>query len=575
LGFKTAVGYADQDESLPFVQEADDAISLQGEEAHETYLDFQKVLSAAQKVRATHLHPGYGFLSENPKFVDACDKAQIVFVGPSSQSMRLLGDKIGSRAFLKNLGVPLLPAYDGDDQSEAALTREAKKLGFPLLVKPSAGGGGKGMLRVDDESEFLEKLRSSKRIAKAAFSDDRVFLEKLVENARHIEVQILADRNGSVISFGERECSLQKRHQKVIEEAPCIFLPEEIRSRIFELSRKVAHQANYSSLGTVEWIWDGKAGIYFLEVNARLQVEHPVTELVWHRDLVELQLRVALGEPLKDFQVEPKGHAIEARICAEDPERDFLPTGGKIHRLKLPADVRVDFGYREKNSIPSQFDSLIGKVISFGENREVARLKLIQALKELCIFGPATNRAYLLQLLQSQEVVTGALSTNLISKLPYAFDWKGGLRLLRDLPEDGLRFAEQEDADTYSPWGASPERFSESSSFFSEDFAGRRYFHSELGDWSAVRVDQRKLSSHDLHQGIEEDEVRSPMPGRVIKISAKVGDEIPKGQIIMVLEAMKMEHQIKANRSVKIREIIPKEGERVSLDAVLVRFETR
>ncbi|MDB5037154.1 MAG: Methylcrotonoyl-CoA carboxylase, partial [Bacteriovoracaceae bacterium] len=363
LGFKTAVGYADQDADLPFVQEADLAIPLKGEEARDTYLNSKKVLAAALEAKATHLHPGYGFLSENPQFVDMVQTEKIQFVGPSSESMRLLGDKIGSRKFLKTIGTPLLPSYDGDDQSEKNLLNEATKLGFPLLIKPSAGGGGKGMLRVDRAENFISALESSKRISKAAFGDDRVFLEKLIENARHIEVQILADQSGNVFAIGERECSLQKRHQKVIEEAPCNFLSEELREKILNASKEIAQKAKYSSLGTVEWIWDGKDGIYFLEVNARLQVEHPVTEFVWKIDLVELQLRAALGESLEGLDPKPSGHSIEARLCAEDPDRDFLPSGGKIHRLKISENVRVDFGYYEKNNIPPQFDSLIGKVI--------------------------------------------------------------------------------------------------------------------------------------------------------------------------------------------------------------------
>lgn len=575
MGFRTAVGYADQDAELPFVREADVSFSLKGEEALETYLNFDKVIAAAKSAKAQYLHPGYGFLSENAQFVDRISEEGIKFIGPSSTSMRLLGDKIGSRNFLKGIGIPLLPSYDGDDQTEDALIREARNLGFPLLIKPSAGGGGKGMLRVDQEREFIEKLQSSKRIARAAFNDDRVFLERFIEKARHIEVQILADEHGNVHSIGERECSLQKRHQKVVEEAPAAFLPEELRQKLWTYSKRIAKEAKYSSLGTVEWIWDGAEGIYFLEVNARLQVEHPVTELVWGLDLVDMQLKVTRGGALTELPISPRGHAIEVRVCAEDPAKDFLPSGGKIHRLKLPTQIRSDFGYAEKNSVPPNFDSLMGKLISHGETREEARLKLIAGLKELCIFGLPTNRSYLLQLLQHPEVIEGRLSTSMIANIPYEFDLRAGIDLLRTLKTHRIGPAESdsEDFDLFSPWGNAAQEISSSDSFFFEDFGRHRYFHSEFADWAEERGGSAQKIRGEHSQTEIDLEIRSPMPGKVIKVLRKAGETLKKGEVVLVLEAMKMEHQIKVSADARIAEIMVKEGDRVPLDAEMVRLE--
>jgi 3-methylcrotonyl-CoA carboxylase alpha subunit len=577
MKIETIVGYANQDADLPFVKEADQAICLEGEEASETYLNFQKVIAAAKKAGATHLHPGYGFLSENAQFVDAVEKERIEFVGPTSQAMRLLGDKIGSRKFLKKIQVPLLPSYEEDDQSEDALLAAARKLGFPLLVKPSAGGGGKGMLRVDEEKNFLEALASSKRIAKSSFSDDRVFLEKFVTSARHIEVQVLADKNGTIQILGERECSLQRRHQKVIEEAPCLFLSASVRKKIYDASKKIAEAAKYHSLGTVEWIWDGADGIYFLEVNARLQVEHPVTELTWGVDLVEWQLRVAMNESVKDLRVNSTGHAIEARLCAEDPSQNFMPSGGKIHRLKFPEGVRVDFGYFEKNEVAPQFDSMLGKIIAHSKDRSSAIQSLILALEELALMGPTTNRAYLIQILKDARVQAGELSTSLLQEMPYHFSVTAGLDLIKK-SQSGIGSAgpvvnqEDEDLDLYSPWGAVPSSQNSAELFF-EDFGDKRYFHSSFADWAVARP--KRAGGDSISQALINDEaaLRSPMPAKVSKIFVKVGDHLKKGDLLLVVEAMKMEHQMKASKDITISKVLVQTGERVQVDQILIEWE--
>ncbi len=574
MGFKTAVGFARQDEDMPFVQEADLRISLEGEEALETYLNAEKVISAAKKLDATHLHPGYGFLSENADFVERVTKAGIEFVGPPARAMRLLGDKVGARKFLLKHHIPLLPSYNGDTQEEGALLEEAQKLGFPLLIKPSAGGGGKGMYKVYRSEDFVEALRSSKRVAASSFKDDRVFLEKLVEPARHIEVQILGDKSGIVRAFGERECSLQRRHQKVFEEAPCEFLTPQVRKRLHEDSERIAREANYSSAGTVEWIWDGGEGMYFLEVNARLQVEHPVTEMIFGVDLVEWQLRISQGETLKNLApLSPKGHSIEARLCSEEPAQDFLPSGGKILRQAFPQSIRVDAGFYEKNSVPPQFDSLMAKVIAFAPTRSEAISRLRRALEETLVFGPKTNRAYLIQVLKDARVTAGELSTSLLSEIKPEFDVFQGVSLIQTLQEGMTNSESLEDSlDWHSPWGALPRP---TRGLYFEDHGALRFFHTAFADWSEKSPLRRQTSQEDgpSASSMNESSLKSPMPAKVIKVLVSKGEKVKKGQVMVVLEAMKMEHQLKAPRELVIHAVHVKESDRVAYDALLMEWE--
>lgn len=570
LGWKTAVGYANQDVEMPFVRSADIQISLDGEEASETYLNIEKVLAAAKKANATHIHPGYGFLSENSKFVEAVQAAKIEFVGPNPEAMRLLGDKIGSRKFLAQHKIPLLPAYNGDDQDEQRLLKEADSLGYPILIKPSAGGGGKGMMRVTCHEDFLPALQSSKRVARSAFNDDRVFLEKLVTPARHIEVQILGDKQGNVKAFGERECSLQRRHQKVFEETPCVYLSQKLRDRIIEGSVRIAKEAKYHSAGTVEWIWDGADGIYFLEVNARLQVEHPVTEMVWDVDLVEWQLRVATGESVKNVAHAPKGHAIEARLCAEDPREGFLPSAGKIHRLLWPQDVRIDAGFYEKNTVPSQFDSLLAKVIAFGTTRTEALDRLRAALEATVLFGPKTNRAYLIQVLSDSRVIEGNIHTLLLGEIEPRFDMVAALQMIRETTNATDLDAEDDDLDFDSPWGSIPRPRRD---VVFEDFSETRYFYTKFADWTAASPQKRKRSASASTMENYDSQLKSPMPAKVIKVLVSSGEKVAKGQTVVVLEAMKMEHQLKASSERIVKKIFVKEGERVAHDATLVEWE--
>ena len=320
---------------------------------------------------------------------------------------------MASREFVRALGIPLLPSYEEKSQDDFLFEKEAQKIDFPILVKPSAGGGGKGMAIVRRPDEIKEAVASARRVAMASFKDDRLFAERYLETARHIEVQIFGDGKGKILTLGERECSLQRRYQKLVEETPCQSLPEELRERILEWSRKIGEKSKYRSAGTIEWIWDGRDQIYFLEVNSRLQVEHPVTEMVWSVDLVELQLLEASDQLKKLPSLKSQGHAIEVRLCAEDPSQDFLPSAGKIQRLRLPENVRVDFGFAEGNTVSPSFDSMLGKLISFSETREACLDTLITALENTILLGPSTNRAYLRQILMHPTVRAGDLRTSL------------------------------------------------------------------------------------------------------------------------------------------------------------------
>lgn len=574
LKIPTLVGYCEDDRELPFVREASKALLLKVDEPRDAYMNMEAVIAAAKEMGATHLHPGYGFLSEKAQFVSKLSEAGIKFVGPSSDAIEKLGDKIGSRLFLQKIGVPLLPSYEGEDKSEERLKSEAIKVGFPLLIKPSAGGGGKGMELVRAEGEFLEALGSSRRIAKSAFGDDRVFLERFIESARHVEVQILADESCEVVAVGERECSLQRRHQKVIEECPCAFLSDSLREQILEKSKEIARSVGYVSAGTVEWIWDGEDGVYFLEVNTRLQVEHPVTELVHGLDIVEWQLRIARGEKLTELPPsKPSGHAIELRICAEDPENDFLPTGGKIHRLELPESSRADFGYRQGNKVGSQFDSMLGKLIVHGEDRNSAIDLAIESLEQLILVGPKTNRSYLLQVLKQDAVRRGELSTNFLSQFKYHFDVTKALRAIKSLQAgEGSTVAsgEDEDLDWYSPWGAIKRQ---SQSAFFEDHEGKRFYYFPFADWSERRDAAGGNRKNSSQSKSEDPDLRSPMPAKVTQILVSEGQMVESGAVTMVLEAMKMEHKIKAPFAGKVSVVAVDLNQQVDSDDLLISIQ--
>jgi acetyl/propionyl-CoA carboxylase alpha subunit len=424
LGIKTVAVYSEADANAPHVWAADEAFLIGAPPPRESYLNIAKILEAARKSDAEAIHPGYGFLSENPEFAEAVQRAGLVFVGPPPQAMRALGDKAEARARAQKIGVPVVPgtgAYDSVEELQA----EAKRLGMPLLLKAAAGGGGKGMRRVADVSELMEAIVSAQREVQAAFGDGRMIAEKWIEPARHIEIQIMGDRHGNVVALGERECSLQRRHQKIIEEAPSTAVRQELRQQLQEAACKLAQAVHYTNAGTVEFLLAPDGSFYFLEVNARLQVEHPITELVTGLDLVKLQIESAAGEKLRINQeaITLRGHAIEARLYAEDPKRQFLPASGKILKLHWPAlpGLRIDSGICEDQTIDTHYDPLLAKCIAWAPDREQARRRLLAGLRETVLLGLVNNLGHLIELLESRPFGQGTTFTGTVETL--AMEW--------------------------------------------------------------------------------------------------------------------------------------------------------
>ena len=395
MGIRTVGVYSEADRYARHVREADEAYAIGPAPATQSYLRIDTIIEVAQQSGAEAIHPGYGFLSENADFVDACTQAGIVFIGPPAEAMRVMGSKIAAKQLAQSVGAPVVPGYTGESQDETTLLSEAERIGFPLLIKASAGGGGKGMREVHQAAHFAEQLAGAKREAKASFGDDTVFLEKLIVRPRHIEIQVLADRYGNTIYLGERECSIQRRHQKIIEESPSVALTPTLRQEMGTAAVRIAKAAGYVNAGTMEFIFDEDQHFYFLEMNTRLQVEHPVTELVTGLDLVRHQLYVAAGEPLSLIQAEiqRRGHAIEARLYAEDPQQHYLPSTGVVTDFVLPdgPGVRVDSGIESHDEITQYYDPMIAKLIVYGENRPAAIARLERALAQTAIFGVTTN----------------------------------------------------------------------------------------------------------------------------------------------------------------------------------------
>lgn len=420
LGIKTLTIYADDDSTLPHASGGDETVSLGGGALSETYLNQEKIIEIALKHNVDAIHPGYGFLSENTEFCKKIRDNKLIFIGPSFESIELMGDKKASKVAMEKIGIPLVPGFHGDNQEADFLKKEACKIGFPVLVKATAGGGGKGMRIVHDESEFLGALNSSKREALNAFGNDQVLIEKYILNPRHIEVQVMSDGEGNHFHFFERECSIQRRYQKIIEETPSPALDDELRAQICQSAVKIASGINYVGAGTIEYILTQENEFYFLEMNTRLQVEHPVTEMVTGFDLVELQIIAANGEAFSFTQmdIEQFGHSIECRIYAEDPDRDFLPTSGKIRKIRIPSsvDYRLDCGYVDGNNISTSYDPMLAKIIVWEENRALAIEKMQIALNDTVFGGVKTNRDYLKRVLDHESFIAGEIHTDFVKE---------------------------------------------------------------------------------------------------------------------------------------------------------------
>ncbi|MGI5455048.1 acetyl/propionyl/methylcrotonyl-CoA carboxylase subunit alpha [Streptomyces sp. CA-249302] len=609
LGVRSVAVFSDADADARHVREADTAVRIGPAPAAESYLSVERLLEAAARTGAQAVHPGYGFLAENAGFARACADAGLVFIGPPAEAISLMGDKIRAKETVEAAGVPVVPG--GRDPE---LERAARELGAPVLLKPSAGGGGKGMRLVRDLAVLSEEIAAARREARASFGDDTLLVERWVDRPRHIEIQVLADGHGNVVHLGERECSLQRRHQKIIEEAPSVLLDEGTRAAMGEAAVQAARSCGYRGAGTVEFIVPGgdPSSYYFMEMNTRLQVEHPVTELITGLDLVEWQLRVAAGErlPYQQGDISLTGHAIEARVCAEtvsikEGARGFLPSGGTVLRLHEPQGdgVRTDSGLSEGTEVGSLYDPMLSKVIAYGPDRETAIRKLRAALAETVTLGVQTNAGFLRRLLAHPAVVAGELDTGLVEREV------DGL-VSTDVPEevyeaaaavrlDGLRPRDSGWVDPFSVpsgWrlGGVPRavgfhlRVQDPVEYVprgthavtpdgvSVTLDGVRHTFHRAADWIGRDGDAWQVRDHDPvaasltgagHAGA--DSLTAPMPGTVTVVKVAVGDEVAAGQSLLVVEAMKMEHVVSAPHAGTVAELDVTPGTTVAMDQVL------
>lgn len=605
MSLRTVAVYSEADREAMHVALADEAVLLGPARARDSYLNLERLIEAAKKIGAEAVHPGYGFLSENAEFAQACFDAGLVFVGPTAAMMTAMGSKSGSKTLMEKAGVPLVPGYHGEAQDEATLSNAADKIGFPILVKASAGGGGRGMRIVRSAEELGPAIVSAKREAKAAFGDDRMLIEKYVDNPRHIEVQIIGDSRGNLLSLFERECTLQRRHQKVIEEAPSPTLSPAQRETVCAAARKAAGAVNYVGAGTVEFVSDGK-DVFFIEMNTRLQVEHPVTELITGIDLVEWQLRVAFGEalPLKQDEIKLNGHAVEARVYAENPTKNFMPSVGKISTWRLPAEtggLRIDGGYREGDAVSPYYDAMLAKMIAWAPTRDVAIDRLNRGLEDCDVRGVVTNIPFLSALITHAKVRANAIDTAFIERelaaLTSATPAPGELELcaaVAAIVNDERQAAQGEANSPWQTFGWQPVGRRQRNFAFRVGHGPEQKIALNYGSGpSTLVIGERELAftiapkdggfdltldgvkssvaavidghelylrtrngRFDLHwvdpfggeteEHAGEDKIVAPLPGTVVAVLAKEGATLEKGAPILTLEVMKMEQTLRA-----------------------------
>lgn len=620
MGLRTVAVYSEADADALHVAEADEAVLIGPARARDSYLNIANVIDAARKSGAEAIHPGYGFLSESAEFAQACADAGLVFVGPTAAMITAMGSKSGSKMLMEKAGVPLVPGFHGEAQDEATLAAEAGKIGFPVLVKASAGGGGRGMRVVRSAGELADAIVSAKREAKAAFGDDRMLIEKYVGNPRHIEVQIVGDSHGNLVSLFERECTLQRRHQKVIEEAPSPTLDDAQREAVCAAARKAARAVSYVGAGTIEFVSDGK-DVFFIEMNTRLQVEHPVTELITGVDLVEWQLRVAFGEtlPLTQQQITLHGHAVEARVYAENPHKNFMPSVGRIRTWHTPEEsngLRIDAGYRAGDSVSPNYDAMLAKVIAWAPTREAAIARLNRGLEDTDIRGIVTNIPFLSALVTHPKVIANAIDTGFIERelqvlTPVAAS-PGDLELCAAIAAivDAETLAAQ--AEASSPWltpgwmpvgrrkrvfrfrhgeakqqailhyGGGPSTITIGDRSFafttSPDENGgfdltldgaRSRIHAVIeGHELYLRTRNGRFDMHwvdpfggDDEEQVGEDRIVAPLPGTVVALLAEEGAMLEKGAAILTLEVMKMEQTLRAPFAGVLKQIKCKVGD--------------
>ena len=624
LGYGVVAVYSDADADAMHVREADEAVLIGEALPAQSYLNIGAIIAAATTSGADAVHPGYGFLAENENFASACRNAGLVFIGPSPDAIKAMGNKAGAKAIMQAAGVPCVPGYQGADQSDAVMLAEADKIGFPVMIKAVAGGGGRGMRLVADAAAFPDALRSARSEAQGAFGDAGVILERAIADPRHIEIQVFGDRFGNAIHLGERDCSVQRRHQKLIEEAPSPAVTPELRARMGAIAVNAIKSIGYEGAGTLEFLLDRTGNFYFMEMNTRLQVEHPVTEAITGLDLVELQLRVASGEPLglKQEEIKFSGHAIEVRLCSEDAARDFMPQSGRMAQWHMPEGIRVEHALQSGSEIPPFYDSMIAKLIGFGATRDEARRKLIHGLEQTVAFGVTTNQAFLAACLAHPAFAAGEATTAFIARhrdellaprrdvawdaalaalLLYVTDanappWRSGRSLAATFPlplriEFGsgihdLEIVRERDGGFVASSDGGEYRFEV------DDLGGdtMRFRSNGLAESARFFRDDDRL--HILHRGVtpsvrdltlaapaataaatgSDGKVRAAMNGRVVAVLVRPGERVAAGQPVMTLEAMKMEHVHAAPVAGVISAIDVVEGEQVTTGKVVVEI---
>ena len=640
MGVKTVAVYSDADANAKHVGACDEAVHIGGSAPKESYLRWERIIEAAKATGAQAVHPGYGFLSENEEFAQACADAGLVFIGPPPSAIQAMGLKAESKQLMEKAGVPLVPGYHAANQDAALLKKEAGRIGYPVLIKASAGGGGKGMRAVERAEDFDTALASCKREAINSFGDDAVLIEKYVQRPRHIEIQVFGDSQGNYVYLFERDCSVQRRHQKVLEEAPAPGMTEALRRQMGEAAVAAARAVKYVGAGTVEFIVEqregGEMNFFFMEMNTRLQVEHPVTEAITGLDLVEWQLRVAFGEalPLKQEQLRIQGHAIEARICAENPDNNFLPATGQLLVYRKPECkaferglTRIDDGVREGDAISPFYDSMIAKLIVHGDTREQALAHLDEALAQTHIVGLATNMQFLRHVVRSRSFAEADLDTALIQReqavlfnqetlgLPLAAAAAIAQALLQETTLEGADpFSRRDGGRSHGPavrqfqfeFHGEPAKaeltylhdgalsltvgnvsgalaFSATPQGLDIHFAGQRllaavYAHGEsdhvFSERGATQIMNIDLLAHAGEAAADTGRLTAPMPGKVVSFAVKAGDQVSKGQALAVMEAMKMEHTIAAPADGVVGELMYAPGDQVAEGAELLSLRT-
>ncbi len=635
LGIKTVCVYSEVEADALHVKLGDEAYCIGKVELSDTYLNIDKMIDVAVKSKCDAVHPGYGFLAENANFVRACKAKGITFIGPHTDAMHIMGNKIEARTFAKKINIPMTEGVTGDVET---LLAASKTIAYPLLIKAAAGGGGKGMRIVHDDSQLKESLESTSREAKSYFGDGTIYIEKFIEEPRHIEIQVIGDNFGNVVHLFERECSIQRRYQKIVEESPSPTLTQEVRLKMGETAVKIGKEIGYNNAGTIEFLVDKDLNFYFLEMNTRVQVEHPVTEMVTGIDIVREQILIAAGNPLsfKQEDIKQNGHAIECRVYAEDPENNFMPSPGKMTYYKEPSGegIRIDTGIEKACTIESFFDPMISKLIIWGPDRENARKKMIIALQDYIVQGIKTNIPYLIHLMQHPSYIKNTISTKfcdefkdemlslcengkkntpfyipLISYLMHSLNEKEVVHqnlwtqigYWRDLMKFNVLF-EGEEMGIFLNCKKIHYEFEISNhlypvqllhnfngkmdlmigsdtftSFVSNDASGKAFISIDGNIYHAVRKDI--LLNEDIFSGTggqsgeDQNHIYSPMPGKVIKVNVNEGDEVKKGDILVVVESMKMENNIVAQKAAKIIKVNAIQNEMVESSSLLIELE--